>query len=277
MIPVGYLRSAYYRLMTRSARSALREQGLARLAETLVTLVPDVSDQYTTHEVTGPYLETTVRGLHAFQISLVNAALSKVSNPFIVDMGDSAGTHLTYLLGLHGNGSSIRTLSVNMDEKAIERIHRRGLNAVKGRAEDLHALAIDADIFLRFETLEHLCDPCRFLHRLASETKAQYLVITVPYVRRSRIGLHHIRRNLTGRVTAENTHLFELSPDDWKLLLRHSGWEAFIEKVYLQYPRRGIFRITKPLWRRRDFEGFYGAVLRKESAWSSLYTDWQAP
>ena len=96
----------------------------------------------------------------------------------------------------------------------------------------------------------------------------------MPYVRKSRVGLHHIRRSTSETVKAENTHIFELSPEDWKLIVRHSGWDIVKERVYLQYPKRSFYRLTKYLWRRFDFEGFYGLILKRDNSWSSKYLDW---
>ena len=126
----------------------------------------------------------------------------------------------------------------------------------------------------RFEMLEHLMNPCHFLHELSTKTNAKYLVITVPYLHNSRVGLHHIRGGPIRNVYAENTHIFELSPKDWKLLVKHSGWSILQERIYLQYPKWGLFWITKFLWRQFDFEGFYRMVLTKNDTWASKYMGW---
>ena len=104
-------------------------------------------------------------------------------------------------------------------------IRKKGLSAVHTKAEDLQNYNIKADIFLCFEILEHLMNPCYFLHELSTKTNAEFLVITVPYLKNSRIGLHHVRGNRKETVNAENTHIFELCPTDWKLLVQHSGWK----------------------------------------------------
>jgi hypothetical protein len=165
-------------------------------------------------------------------------------------------------------------LSVNLDKKAVERIREKGLEAVCARAEDLPRYNINADIFLCFETLEHLMNPGLFLHELSSKTGADYLIVTVPYLRNSRVGLHHIRGNAEVPMNAENTHIFELDPEDWKVLVRFSGWEIAEEKIFLQYPRRSFFRMLKPLFRKYDFEGFYGLILKRDDTWAALYSDW---
>ena len=269
-----FLREIYQLVMKTSIERASKEQGLKSLADKLIKIVPDITEQYSTFKVDNPYTEVKVRNQHAFQISLVNEVIGEFDKPTIVDIGDSAGTHLQYIIGLHSKNKKIQCLSVNLDAQAVEKIKQKGLEAVNARAEDLHKYNIKADMFISFETLEHLMNPCHFLYELSIKTNAKYLVITVPYLQNSRVGLHHIRGGGLRDVYAENTHIFELSPKDWKLLVKHSGWNVAQERIYLQYPKRGFLWITKALWRRFDFEGFYGMILTKDNTWSSKYMDW---
>jgi len=268
-----FLRQTYQTVMKTSIEKASKEQGLKNIADELTKIVPDITDQYSTFKIDNPYLRTKVRNEHAFQIALANEVISEFKKLTIVDIGDSAGTHVQYIMGLHSKNKEIQCLSVNLDAQAVEKIQQKGFDAVNARAEDLHNYNINADIFLCIQTLEHLMNPCHFLHELSTKTNAKYMVITVPYLKNSRVGLHHIWGGL-GNVYAENTHIFELSPKDWKLLVRHSGWDIVKEKLYRQYPRRGLFWITKVLWKRFDYEGFYGMILTKDDTWSSRYMDW---
>lgn len=262
-------------ILTRSIRCAVREQGLEALFGKLEKIVPDISRQYSMCEVKEEYLKAKLRAMHAFQISLVDKVVCNFrDSAVIVDIGDSAGTHIQYIKGLYSQNMAIRSLSVNLDEKAVARIKAKGLDAVCAKAENLENYDINPDVFLCFETLEHLMDPCKFLHSISSGTKAKYLIVTVPYLADSRAGLHHIRQSIKSDVCAENTHIFELSPSDWKLLIRHSGWCIEYEKIYLQYPQKGLLRIMRSFWRKNDFEGFYGLVLSRDSSWSSKYKDW---
>jgi hypothetical protein len=269
-----YLGKILYSIWLKSLKYAINEQGLKDLVVKLEQLVPDINDQYSSFEVNTPYLRTKVRGLHAFQISLINETIKDIENPVIVDIGDSAGTHLQYIIGLNSGNKNIKCLSVNMDIKAVERIKNKGLEVIHARAEDLQSYNVNADIFLCLETLEHLMNPCVFLHELSSKTNAYYLIVTVPYLKRSRVGLHHIRWNNKDTVNAEKTHIFELNPDDWKLIVKHSGWFIVSERIYRQYPQWGILRLTKALWKKYDFEGFYGIVLKRDLSWSKKYIDW---
>jgi hypothetical protein len=268
------LNSILQAFFRKSLLRAIREQRLEELFLRLPSLVEDITDQYSTFKLDTPYLQSKVRGLHAFQVSLMAEVLKNREQAAVMDIGDSSGTHLQYLLRLFGAAKKLTCRSINSDPAAVKRIRTRGLDAVLARAEGLHQYGLDIDVILCFETLEHLTDPVRFLYGLSSQTNASHLIATVPYVRRSRVGLSHIRKGQTERVVAESTHVFELNPMDWKLLVRHAGWNVVKEKIYLQYPRLGFFRFTKPLWSKLDFEGFYGMVLSRDHTWSSRYADW---
>ena len=270
----NYLKKIFYWVCMRSLKSAAAEQKLDSLMVELEKIVPNIEDQYSTTKLDNRFLEIKARINHAFQISLVNKVMKEFQKLTIVDIGDSAGTHLQYILGLHSQNKDIKTLSINLDPKAIERIKAKGLNALNARAENLQDHDIKADVFICFQTLEHLMDPCRFLHQLATKTNAEYLIVTIPYSENSRVALSHIRQNNKKPVYAEEVHIFEFSPEDWKLIARHSGWQISDEKVYLQYPKRNFFKITKSLWKKYDLEGFYGLILRRDNTWSSKYLDW---
>ena len=270
------LRSWLVYLQSMSLRMALREQDLWGLYDQLGRLVPDLKKQYTSFDIDSDYLLLNVRGLHAFQIALVNDAIRSPCGSdkptALVDIGDSAGTHIRYLQELHKD-KELRCLSVNVDKEAVRRIREKGLEAILSRAEDLSSLGVDGGIFISFEMLEHLPNPILFLRNLSYHTSCQALVITVPYVFRSRVGLHQIRKNMRKPHNPENTHIFEFCPDDWRLLFRHAGWAIKSERVYLQYPKRSMFRLMKVVWRRLDFEGFWGAILVRDHTWSDLYTN----
>ena len=270
------LASGKEKLLTRSLKAAAAEQGLLELAGRLRDLAgKDLADQYSTMDIDSEYLLTKVCCQQAFQIKLASTVLPDGPGT-VVDIGDSSGAHTRYLQALNANCKA-DFLSVNLDPRAVEKIRAKGLKALQARAEELCAHGVDADVFLLFETLEHLPDPFGFLHNLSSKTRCHRLVLTVPYVRRSRLGLHHIREGLKERRTAERVHLLELCPEDLRLLFAHTGWKVEKEDVYLQYPLRSPLRATRALWTRWDFEGFYGAVLSRDDTWSSLYGSWDSP
>jgi hypothetical protein len=268
------LRAWRERLMLSSLRAAARQQGLAPLMGKLETALPDIKRQYTSFDVDSEYLRVKVRAQHSFQIALAGPEIESRPKAVIVDIGDSSGAHISYLKALHPNGGH-RYLSVNLDPTAVEKVKERGIEAVLARAEELDKHGITADVFLLFETMEHFSDPVTFLHELSSKTKCQRLVLTVPYVCKTRMGLHHVRAGLRKPLAAESVHIWELSPEDLRLLFKHSGWKLEREWIYRQYPRFHPLALTRWIWRRWDFEGFYGAVLSRDDSWSSLYQSWR--
>jgi 2-polyprenyl-3-methyl-5-hydroxy-6-metoxy-1,4-benzoquinol methylase len=153
----------------------------------------------------------------------------------------------------------------------VRKVRDKGLEAILARAEDVALQGLNADIFVSFEMLEHLPNPIQFLKALSEKTTCKAFVVTVPYVAQSRVGLHHIRQGRSDQCTPENTHIFELCPADWRLLFSHAGWSVKKEMRYLQYPRFHALRVTKTLWERLDFEGFWGAILQRDHAWNERY------
>jgi hypothetical protein len=275
----NFLKKIAYSVLEISLKKAILAQNLSKLLKTISEIVPDISNQYTTLKVEGEYLELKVRGLHAFQISLVNNSIIRLGKGTdeitIVDIGDSSGIHLTYLKTLYKN---ISALSVNLDPVAVQKIKEKGLVAIESRAELLHkhpGFSESVDIFLSFEMLEHLLNPIEFLHQMSTQSQCQYFVITVPYLVNSRIGLHQIRNiKNTSDFNAERTHIFELSSSDWDLLFRFSGWNIVYSQKYTQYPKQFPGNLLKHLWKKIDFEGFYGVILQRDDSISSKYKDW---
>jgi len=276
------LRPVWSKLQILSLKSAIKEQKLVKLVERLTDIVPDLTNQYTMFIVEGEFLRLKVRACHAFQIDLTQHAVSmlKKDKYTIVDIGDSSGTHLKYLESIY-SGNSIDTISVNLDKKAVTRIIDKGMKAIECRAEELHKhpdfTSNSIDIFLSFEMVEHLMDPVTFMHNMAIESECKYFVVTVPYLYRSRVGLHHVRagkERLPDYFVAENTHIFELSPDDWDLIFKFSGWKIVKSVKYTQYPTKNPLSFMRWGWRKMDFDGFYGVILEKDDTYSKRYKDW---
>jgi hypothetical protein len=173
--------------------------------------------------------------------------------------------------------TTINSYSVNLDPKAIEKIRQKGLKAIHCRAEDVHKVenGFEPDIFMSYQMVEHLINPIGFLHSMATQSKCQYFVITVPYVTQSRMGLTHVRSNSFEKGDcAENTHIFELSPEDWNLIYQFSGWEIVYSDKYKQYPKSFPLALTKHIWRKFDFDGFYGVILKQNLKFANHYKDW---
>jgi hypothetical protein len=262
---------------------AAKEQDLFFLRKKLEEYVPDISEQYSQFRVDNNFLKSNVRFMHAFQMLLFKELLPKIKQGnfnknklTIVDIGDSSGTHLQYISKfLEDSGiNNFETLSVNLDPDAIKKIKAKGLKAKLLKAQDLPKKGIIADIFISYETLEHFMNPIAFLKDISQTPKLKYFIITVPFVRQSRIGLAYVRQKLKKKFYAENTHIFEFSPEDWKLIFKFSGWDIIAERIYFQYPKWSIYRLFKTYWKKNDFEGFYGVILRPDNAWTDYYQDW---
>jgi hypothetical protein len=258
---------------------ALRESRLAEMVEQLEVIVPDITAQYSRLLEPSISWKLKVRGLHAFQVAMMLKALQPVSSRKItvVDIGDSAGTHMLYLKAFTRGYCEVDTISINLDPRAVEKIKARGLRAELCRAEDLDLPGLDIDLFTSFEMLEHLHNPAIFCHRLAKKSTCNKILITVPYRKNSRVGLHHLRNRSQETVFAEDTHIFELSPEDWTLLMLHAGWKVSHSEIYYQYPRKWpiISQLMATYWRVRDYEGFWGAILEKDLTFADSYQDWE--
>lgn len=265
-----------------SIRQALVENGFSDLVEELQKIVPNISNQESKRKANNlnkSYWEFKRRVLHAFQSSLMLKALSHFSpgKLTVVDIGDSAGTHMLYIKELAKDRFNINTISVNLDPRAIEKIRQKGLKATLSRAEDLDMGSTPVDLFVSFEMVEHLHNPAIFFYRLAKKSKCNKMVVTAPYIKKSRVGLHNIRNHSKKIIYSEEEHIFELNPKDWTLLMLHSGWKVIYSKIYHQYPRKWpiLSQILRYYWRETDFEGFWGAILEKDTTLSDCYQDWE--
>jgi hypothetical protein len=270
-------------LLIKSLEISNKQREENDLKKRLSKIVPDLKNQYTTFtiDMNDKYLTTKVRCQHTFQMTTLMKAVQllvekqKKEKIFIVDIGDSSGTHILYLNELlKEHDIEANTLSVNIDPLAIDKIKNRGLNAVLCKAEELHEHNIEADIFFSFEMIEHLFDPISFLYIMSSKTKCDYFVITVPYVQRSRVGLEHVRYNINKEANAESIHIFELCPFDWNLIFKFTGWKILHADCYTQYPKRGMLNLLKYEWRRFDFDGFYGVILERDHRIKNQYKSW---
>lgn len=251
------------------------------LISRLRDIQPDLSGQYSadSKDTYNNFIELKLRAMHAFQCKLMLMAMEGILSKRIkiVDIGDSAGTHMLYLKELASEGIDVDTTSVNLDPRAVEKVRARGLNAVLCRAEELDTGKKNIDFFTSFEMIEHLHNPAVFFYRLAKKSSCDKMVLTVPYLRQSRVGLHNVRHNHRRNVFAEDEHIFELNPRDWSLLIQHSGWRVVYSETYYQYPigRFLISPFLSSFWRNTDFEGFWGAILEKDTSFCDFYQDWE--
>lgn len=277
-------------LLTKSLKASRRENGYEKFIEKLEKIIPSLKDQYNflndDLEEDSEYLNIKKRNHHAFQLLFTLEKIkeykekTKTDNISIVDIGDSSGNHLIQLQSLDNSINNIS--SVNLDIKAVEKIRKKGIEAYHCRAEELlEKYDLRPNFFISYQMIEHLTDPARFLHNISQGNKegkrstCDRFIISVPYQKQSRVGLWHMRFSDTKTIRdAEDVHIFELSPEDWKLLVEFSGWEVVSDKIYYQYPKWHGLYFTKYLWKRFDFEGFYIMELKINDKWSKLYESW---
>lgn len=278
----SYYRRFILNINTKLLSSALNEQGYKNLLVDLRKIVPDISDQYSfSKDTSKEYHELKIRGMHAFQCKLMFRALDYYKNFSskinVVDIGDSSGAHMLYLKDFMKDKLNIDSYSVNLDPEAIKKIKSKGLKALLSRAEDLDLGEQKIDFFVSFEMVEHLHNPSIFFRRLAKKSNGYKIVITVPYRRKSRVGLNYLRNEIKKKVYAENVHIFELCPEDWTKLMLHSGWRVINNEIYYQYPRKLplLRKIFAWYWGKIDYEGFWGAILEKDLTYTELYQDWE--
>ena len=129
------------------------------------------------------------------------------------------------------------------------------------------------DIVSLFETLEHMPDPVGFLERI-NPVVGSRLVISVPLIRASRIGLSYLnpRWDKNIKPAYSNNHFFELSPEDWTRLFNHTGWAIEKEWKVRQFPRSGPLNwIMSYAWRKISFEGYWFVSLTKDTKYSGRF------
>ena len=188
----------YRRLGIWSLLRAAKEQKLLITLEQLRLVVPDISKQESWEDSDfNDYLEIKRRLLHAYQVRTMARLLDALDTHHVrvVDIGDSAGTHCLYFKQVFKDTHEVSTLSINLDPRAIEKIKERGLPALLKRAEEItpNDLGGEVDVFTSFEMIEHLHNPVLFFRRLANSSTGRQLFFTVPFLRKSRVGMHHIR------------------------------------------------------------------------------------
>lgn len=194
--------------------------------EELRRIVPDLSDQYfMPFDDYNGYTELKIRALHAFQCELMLRAIEIGFEQYrgfimaVVDIGDSAGTHMHYLeeLACKKYELDIDALSVNLDDRAVEKIKNKGRKAILCRAEELE-LNEPIALYATFEMVEHLPNPSIFFYRLAKYGTGSRMVVTVSFIRRSRVGMYFLRNQNQRCHFTKEEHVFELNPEDWSLL-----------------------------------------------------------
>ena len=265
-----------------SLKKVYRKNNYESVIKEFESLDIDLSRQYTENGRMNPYRWYKLNNQHCFQTLFTARMLRKYINGKVlnlVDIGDSAGTHLKkiglLMAGEAGGGVQINGVSVNLDPVAVDKINRNGGNAILCRAEEYEP-ETKVDCYLSYEMVEHLHNPALFWHRLAKANKGEYMVVTVPYLRKSRVALHYSWGG--GKdITAEQEHIFELCPLDWEKIALHGGWRLLEKEIYLQYPENIplLSRWLRRIWRKKDYEGFLGLMLKRDTTVADRYLAWE--
>lgn len=252
---------------------------LKKIWEDSLTLFPDFKHHYS-FAVDNEEVEQRIRLLMAAETIFVKKAIEKVierdGRCSYADVGDSDGS-IRLLLNKYYNVNELSYVGINLQNSAVEKIRSKGLDAICADALSLGDQGVTYDIVSAFETLEHLPDPIGFLDGMKKVTNER-LIVSVPFIRHSRIGLAYLSQKWLRqwpedkKPTIENTHIFELSPKDWKKLFLHRGWKVDREWKLMMFPSNRPSRlILQPFWRFVSFEGFWFVSLYKDSEYSSKY------
>lgn len=270
------------KMLTRSLKVATEEQGLTGLVKKLKLIVPDISEKETGFKIEGPFWSLKVYALYSFQVQLLLKAISFLDSKnneddeiVYADVGDSCGNHILFIKELLSGKRNLKTCSINIDPVAIEKLKSKGLEAVQIPVEKIESIGLKANIIATFQMLEHLHDPATFMYKISNQTQCDFMVLTVPYLTKSRVGMQYIRNQFMGNYLSQDVHIFELCPKDWMLLFKHSGWKPVYQETYYQYPKKHYLRMSKKLWEWFDYEGFWGVILERDSSWSKCYVDWK--
>jgi len=266
---IKFIKDRYDRFRISSIKQAVKQQNLKNILS-VISAYP-IENHYGTSIINTAYIWYKVKALHAFQVSLINEALKNeygTNVEKIVDLGDSSGLHLLYTKEINLDILDKRDCSyvgVNIDGGALKKIEDKGFRAIYYDIEEAifkYEDFVDADYVFMFETLEHLNNPATVLRKIKEDINPKALIITVPFVRGSRVG---IEKTSTGKInlTPEDVHIFELSPKDWGQLFTYAEWTIDYEQVYYQYKRNLMTNwFWRWYWEYFDYEGFIGYVLK---------------
>lgn len=255
------------------------EAELKEIWEYSFKIFTDFSQHYTV-PVDNKEVEQRIRLLMAAETIFVKKAIERIveieGRCSYADVGDSDGS-IRLLLNKYYNVDKLSYVGINLQNSAVEKIRSKGLDAICADALSLSDQEIHYDVVSVFETLEHLPDPIGFLKGIRKVTDRR-LIVSVPFIRHSRVGLAYLSKKWLRqwpeekKPTIENTHIFELSPKDWKKLFLHTGWKADREWKLMMFPSNRPSRlILQPFWRFVSFEGFWFVSLYKDSEYSSQY------
>ena len=105
-----------------------------KIEECFNDLNSDLAEQYTEKAQHTPFRDIKIKNQQAFQVDFTKNAIEKyilstgTKEIHVVDIGDSAGTHIKKLRKLmeHDNRPALHAVSVNLDPVAVDKIVRGG-------------------------------------------------------------------------------------------------------------------------------------------------------
>lgn len=269
-------RKVFFGLSKKAVLAAKNEDpALARLWDLSLKIIPGLEDHFIGVKLTE---EAVLRARHLicaetyFVKSLVEKKYEKHIPWSYLDIGDSDGS-VRLLLMESLKGYNYKSSGINLQQKAVERMREKGLNAEHIDAMELGKAGRIYNIVSVFETLEHLPDPVGFLMNI-HQAVGERLIISVPFVHKSRVSLRYLDNDwpLDKVPTIENIHVFELSPDGWERIFKHSGWAIERQWKLLQFPSKGILKnIMGYAWRKISFEGYWFVSLRKDDTFKRKF------
>jgi len=178
----------------------------------------------------------------------LGAALPSLS---LLEIGDSDGL-IVKALGKCGIG-------VNISPGAVKNIHAHGIQAVQSDIEHLPFHRKSVDVVMMFETLEHLPNPLAALCR-AAELSREKVIISIPYVRKSRILPAGYRKG----IPQYRQHIFELNEKDFRSIVSHAPLRIGRTASIDVFGRPRTFAQRRLYWY-CDHLDVWGGVVRRQA------------
>jgi len=276
---MGLIKQLFFYLSKSAVLKSIREdQQMSEMWDLSLEMFPNLGNHYATVKLTGEAL-VRVRMLICAQAVFMTRVIESLKSDgasvsSYADIGDSDGsTRMLFEKAI--DVPDISTVGINIQAEAVEQIRALGLDAECMDAMKMAERGMQYGVASVFETLEHLPDPIGFL-RAMQDVAQERLVISVPLIVNSRVGLGYLKSNWPKEksATIANNHIFELTPEDWNKLFLHTGWRVDISWRVQQFPRWGLLRLLMMYaWRRISFEGFYFVSLVKDDTYSSRYVE----
>jgi len=140
----------------------------------------------------------------------------------VLDVGDTSGI-LFKAMARKGT-------SLNINKECVDFIKSKGIEAVKGDAENIQFGDKSFDYVFCFQCLEHVPNPLKVLNELGRIAKKK-VFLSVPYTQQTRIYdiqyWKELKKNSWKEPNVKDVdcHIFEFSTEDFKKILSHTSLE----------------------------------------------------